>query len=329
MARSTPIDGFAEKLRLALGRANLSRTALAQRVGMDKSVVARWSSGALNPADHSLAALSAALGAAIPGFDRTAWDLPMAGFAARIGVAAPARPSGTAPALADSALDFALDLTAGSVEQAAAIYAGIWLELYPAMGRPGELAGFAGRLRLLPGQPALSFEFTNGGTVHAVGHAFAIHVRLNCVYRSLHLRDTLSFTLLDGVHDEKAEILDGIKLSRSAGVDRVIGAGRAIWLRLSDATDDATYAAAVARSQALNLAQAWESLATPPLRQAFAASRSDAGEGLRQILVAPAETWAVGHRGLRRPEAAPQREALAALRAPYRGVLPEPSGPNT
>jgi hypothetical protein len=29
MARRTPIEQFAEKLRLALGRANLSRTALA------------------------------------------------------------------------------------------------------------------------------------------------------------------------------------------------------------------------------------------------------------------------------------------------------------
>jgi hypothetical protein len=215
------------------------------------------------------------------------------------------------------------------VEQAAAIYAGIWLELYPAMGRPGELAGFAGRLRLLPGQPALSFEFTNGGTVHALGHAFAIHVRLNCVFRSVNLRDTLSFTLLDGVHDEKAEILDGIKLSRSAGVDRAMGAGRAIWLRLCDATDDATYAAAVARSQALNLAQAWESLATPSLLRAFARPPSGADDGLRQILVAPAETWAVGDRGLRRPAAAPQREALAALRAAFRDVLPAPSGPQT
>ncbi|MGG5823541.1 hypothetical protein [Falsiroseomonas sp. HW251] len=70
--------------------------------------------------------------------------MPLCDFAARLGVPVPAAGEGrTAPVLADSALDFALDLTSANVDQAAAIYASIWLELYPAMGRPGLLAGFA------------------------------------------------------------------------------------------------------------------------------------------------------------------------------------------
>jgi transcriptional regulator with XRE-family HTH domain len=292
MARRTGIEAFADKLRLALGRANLSRTALAQRVGVDKSVVARWSSGALQPADHSLAALSAALGQAIPGFDRTAWDLPVPAFAARLGVPLPA---GAAPALDESAIDFALEVTADSLPQAVASYAGIWVMLYPSMGRPGELHGYAGRMHLPPGQPALFFNFTSGGTVDARGHAFAMQARLSCVFRSARLRNMVGLQLLNGVHDDTAEILDGIMLSQFAGVDRILGAGRVIWFRLTDGTADDAYAAAIARTSALS--GEWNRLVTPALA-AFAPEAPEGAVALRQLRVTPAESWTTGRRGV-------------------------------
>ena len=54
MARGSDIDQFPTKLKRAMDRVNLSRAQLAQAVGADKSVIARWLSGAINPADHSL-----------------------------------------------------------------------------------------------------------------------------------------------------------------------------------------------------------------------------------------------------------------------------------
>ena len=321
MARRTAIDQFAEKLRLALGRANLSRTALAQRVGVDKSVVARWSSGALHPADHSLAALSAALAQAIPGFDATAWDLALPDFAARLGIAAAPRPAGTAQP--DSVMDFALGASEGRIEEAAATYAGIWLMLYPAMGRPARLVGYGARLHRPPGQPALSFGFSNGGLIDARGQAFAMLSRLYCLFRPAHLAHMIGALIFDGAHDDRAEVLDGIMLSKAAGVDPVIGAGRVIWLRLTDAVDNAAYAATAARADALQ--GEWDGLVTPALRTAFRPPPPDPGDALdtyRQTRVAPAESWAITERNLRLRPNAPQRSALDALRAPFRGVVP-------
>lgn len=320
MARHAEIEAFAEKLRLVLGRANLSRTALAQLIGVDKSVVARWSSGALHPADHSLAALSAALGRIIAGFDRTAWDLPMPGFAHRIGARPP--PDAAAAAAIASPLDFALEASSAGLADAAAAYGGIWLLIYPAMGRPGELVGFAARMRLREGGGALGLEFTNGGSVGGDGIAFAIQVRLHILIRLFHQRDTLGFLLFDGVTDEVAEILDGIALARAATADRSIGAGRMLFLRLSDAIDDATYEAAVARSSALNRDSAWEGLATPAMLASYAQPPPGPATRFRQTRIAQAESWTIGRRGLRRPDAAPQREALAKLRASFRGHMP-------
>lgn len=103
MARGADIDAFGEKLRLALARANLSRAQAAQAASVDKTVVGRWMSGGIRPADHSLAALSAALARHIPGFSRAEWELPLGAFSERLGLA-PAAAPGVAPLAADVAL---------------------------------------------------------------------------------------------------------------------------------------------------------------------------------------------------------------------------------
>jgi hypothetical protein len=282
--------------------------------------VARWSSGALHPADHSLAALSATLGQAIAGFDRTAWDLPMPAFAERIGAHMPA--AAAPPASFTSPLDFAFEASAAGLTQAAANYAGIWLTLYPAMGRPGELVGYAVRFSLPEGSPAITLEMTNGGSVAVEGIAFAIQVRLHVLLRPFHLRDTIGFLLFDGVNDEAAEILDGISLSRAGTPDRTIGASRMLFFRLSDATHEAVYKAAVERANEMNRDGAWETVMTSALLASYAQPAPGPATRFRQTRVTSAETWTIGRRGLRRPEAAAQREALAAMRAAFRAVVP-------
>jgi hypothetical protein len=220
-------------------------------------------------------------------------------------------------------MDFALGVTEGRIEEAAATYAGIWLMLYPAMGRPARLVGFAARLHRSPGQPALGFEFTNGGLVHARGQAFAMLSRLYCLFRPAHLANMIGSQMLDGVFDDRAEVLDGIMLSRAAGVDPVIGAGRVIWLRLTDAVDDAAYAATKARTNTLH--GEWDGLVTPALRTALGPPAHDPADGFdtyRQLRVVPAESWAITRRSLRLRPTAPQREALDTVRAPFRGVVP-------
>ncbi len=317
MARRVTIADFADKLTLALGRANLSRAALARQVGVDKSVVARWASGALHPADHSLAALGAALGRAIPGFDGTAWSVPLADFAARLGLPAAVRTEAKGEPLAQLAAALATE----SLAQAAALHAGVWLMLYPSISRPGQLHGYAARVRPLPAVAALAAEFSNGGTVHGEGFAFLYHYQLHIHFRARMQDATLGYQILNRQHEDRAEILDGLMMVLGAGMERALGAGRCIWLRLTDTTDDATFAAAMPVAEART--GDWDAALTPALREAFALPTSQGPAALRQARVAPGDSWAIGRRGLRRPEATRHRDAIAAARGLFRGHLPD------
>jgi transcriptional regulator with XRE-family HTH domain len=317
MPRHAQVDSFADKLKLALGRANLSRAALAQRLGKDKSVVARWAAGTLHPADQSLAALSAALGRVIPGFDRTAWDLAPTDFAARLGL--PAAGGRDAMVATPPLAQLAAALATESLAQAEAAHAGIWLMLYPSISRPGQLHGYAARLRALPDLPALSAEFSNGGTVHGQGFAFPYHYHLHMQFQGRMQDATLGHQILNRPHEDRAEILDGLMTVLGAGMERALGAGRCIWLRLTDSTDDADFAAAMPVAEART--GDWETVLTPALREAFRLATGEGAAVLRQARIAPGENWAIGRRSLRRPEAAHHREAIAAARGLFRGCL--------
>lgn len=90
------VADFARKLDAVLRTFNLSRGKLAQTVGIDKSVVSRWASGATMPTDHNLSLLTQAVARHKPDFARLDWDLDAAVFADRL------RREATAVASADS-----------------------------------------------------------------------------------------------------------------------------------------------------------------------------------------------------------------------------------
>lgn len=77
---------FAGKFGLVLKAFNLSRGRLAQAVGIDKSVVSRWASGATVPTDHSLSLLTQAVARHKADFSRADWDLDGDAFAVRLGL---------------------------------------------------------------------------------------------------------------------------------------------------------------------------------------------------------------------------------------------------
>ncbi|WP_289295524.1 helix-turn-helix domain-containing protein [uncultured Reyranella sp.] len=74
---------FAQKLGLVLKTLNLSRGKLAQTIGIDKSVVSRWVSGATVPSDHNLSLLTEAIARSRPDLGRADWDLDTVAFGAR------------------------------------------------------------------------------------------------------------------------------------------------------------------------------------------------------------------------------------------------------
>lgn len=77
------IADFAVKFALVLKRLNLSRARLAQTIGVDKSVISRWGSGAQLPSDHNLSLLTEAVARQRPGFEQRDWDLDSATLATK------------------------------------------------------------------------------------------------------------------------------------------------------------------------------------------------------------------------------------------------------
>jgi pimeloyl-ACP methyl ester carboxylesterase/transcriptional regulator with XRE-family HTH domain len=80
---------FAQKLDLVLKALNLSRGRLAQTLGVDKSVVSRWVSGATLPTDNNMSLLTEAVARHRSDFGRLDWELDAIAFAARLGVTRP------------------------------------------------------------------------------------------------------------------------------------------------------------------------------------------------------------------------------------------------
>ena len=81
------IDDFTAKLGHALKAAELSRSRLAKLAGVDKSVASRWVSGATQPSEANLDALTTALSAKLPDLRLTDWSRPLAEFMRRFPLA--------------------------------------------------------------------------------------------------------------------------------------------------------------------------------------------------------------------------------------------------
>ena len=78
-------ETFAKKLELVLKVLSMSRSRLAADLGVDKSVVGRWVSGAVQPSAHNLSLLSALIAERIPGFTALDWDRSLEAFAELLG----------------------------------------------------------------------------------------------------------------------------------------------------------------------------------------------------------------------------------------------------
>src|SRR5580700_3309262 len=129
-------DAFSAKLTLVLKVLSMSRARLAAELGLDKSVVARWASGATAPSGHNLAQLSALMARSIPGFTALDWDRDMEGLAGLLGVGQPpTRPaSGAARGLP---LPF-LDQMVATTTLRAKAYEGFYRSTRPYAGHPGR-----------------------------------------------------------------------------------------------------------------------------------------------------------------------------------------------
>jgi TolB-like protein len=95
---TTETPTFAERFRLTLEYLNYSRGRCAQELGVDKSLVGRWASGAVVPREHNLTRWTEIVRRAQPAFSLGDWRLDADAFAARLrGASVPAETPAVAP----------------------------------------------------------------------------------------------------------------------------------------------------------------------------------------------------------------------------------------
>lgn len=139
------VIGFADKFRLALNALSMSRGRLASELGVDKSLVARWASGAVRPSAYNLERLTHLLARHRPGLTLLDWERDLPAFAKVFGVTAPAsdvpEPAGlNLPQQTLDAARAATDLTG-------AAYEGFWRATHPASVAPGRFVHEHGMIR--------------------------------------------------------------------------------------------------------------------------------------------------------------------------------------
>jgi transcriptional regulator with XRE-family HTH domain len=79
-------SGFSAKLGFVLKYLSMSRSQLAAELKVDKSIVGRWMTGAVEPSAHNLARLTAFVAGHVDGFTALDWDRSVEKLGAQFGV---------------------------------------------------------------------------------------------------------------------------------------------------------------------------------------------------------------------------------------------------
>jgi transcriptional regulator with XRE-family HTH domain len=240
---ATANGAFSAKLELVLKALSMSRGRLAADLGVDKSLVGRWASGAVTPSQHNLSNLTQLLASKRPGFTMHDWDRDLDSLAAQFGVSPPAVNGHTPvnghvppPRAADlTLLAPLLDQARMATERRGKAYEGFWRTTRPSVMMPGLFfhdfgmirRGASGMLDFQMGGSGLLWE---GWMLPAEGQLFVI------LYDTVGL--TPVFLIFNGVPLPKAELLDGIVTAAALDAARTPSSYPIILERIGDLTGD-------------------------------------------------------------------------------------------
>jgi len=203
MPKSVEIAEFSTKLGLVAKRLNWSGTKLAQEVGVDKSIAARWLNDRSRPTANNLMQLTLAVGRAVSGFTNADWDLPLGEFGKRLGLdsAALARSAGARDRLTLGGLKFPPVADWGTP------YLGLWAGFYQSVTNGGRPLLCACRFAI----DDLGFRFSfNQGDFAGEGLAIASRSHVQCLIDVAPLFDRLALFIFNGVRAPRAFAIDGI-----------------------------------------------------------------------------------------------------------------------
>jgi transcriptional regulator with XRE-family HTH domain len=204
-----PSPGFSDRLDLVLKALSLSRGRFAADLGVDKSLVGRWCSGAVTPSSANLARLTQAIAALRPGFTLHDWDSSLEALAERFGVetAQPKGPDGLAALF--SKVPSSPVAPADGVRGAE--YEGFWRSTRLAAGPySGQFVHDHVMLRNMPGG-GMSFTLAifdvrfHGWAMSQQHQIFAAGADS--------VTGTFVFAIFNGVVRQRAQVVDGLILT--------------------------------------------------------------------------------------------------------------------
>lgn len=223
---------FGQRLTLALKALSMSRGRLASELGIDKSVIGRWASGAVHPSAHNLERLTHFLAVRRPGLTLLDWDRDIPDFAALFGVDVTglndARPSG---------LDLSaqlLDSVRNSVDAQVEAYEGFWRATHAAVFEPGRFCHQYGVIRREAGG-VLRFEL-GALDVRYAGSLFPVEGQVFAIAFDS-VRHLPSFMILNAVTAPKIVLLDGLLIAAGNAL-RTPSAYSIIFERIGDLSGD-------------------------------------------------------------------------------------------
>ncbi|HEY7852607.1 MAG TPA: helix-turn-helix transcriptional regulator [Caulobacteraceae bacterium] len=227
--------GLSEKLAFALKALSLSRIQLAAELGVDKSVVGRWVTGAVAPSAHNLAKLTVLVAERVSGFTVLDWDRDLGGLAAALGVETYDPAAGIAPVFGDGLPLALLDQSASITRLRGGAYEGFFRSTRPYAQYPGKFIHDHMLIRRRE-NGLVGYHMKTGG-VSVEGWVLLLQNQLFCIGSEL-TSGSMAFAIFNGVSTVTAGRLDGLILSCALDTARTPTATAMVVDRIGDITDD-------------------------------------------------------------------------------------------
>jgi transcriptional regulator with XRE-family HTH domain len=236
---------LAAKLDFALKAVSINRARLASILGMDKSAVGRWMTGAVTPSPENLARLTAVVAERSPGFSVLDWERDLDGLAAVLGVrpplAAPPQRFGDGLPLA------CLDHSVATTTIRGAAYEGFFRSTRPYAQLPGQFIHDHIMVRRDANGLLRASQRTAGVSVE--GWLLLLDSKLFLIGTEL-TTNSVAFAILNGVSTVKAGLVDGLILTCALDPGRTPTATPAVFERIGDLSGDVEADAATLASLA-------------------------------------------------------------------------------
>jgi hypothetical protein len=203
-------EAFHIKLAFVLKVLSVSRGAVAAEMGVDKSLVGRWVTGAVKPSAHNLTRLSDFVGQRAGGFAVLDWERPLANLAVFLGVDPVTAPGAGASADGAELLAPFVQESRSATARRGRAYEGFYRSTRPYSQVPGRFMHDHLMVRL-DVSGSLRFEMTTSG-VTVQGWVWLLQNQLFVISTEM-TSGSFAYAILNGVNSVKADVLDGLMLS--------------------------------------------------------------------------------------------------------------------